>query len=202
MRLWANNTVHIQHIYPADCVGFDSPPQLLQISRDTIAASPRWHDGNGANSFFPAAVRVGYDSAAILRELHRYSSEFSTPNGFSKGNIHGIENFSTVPNTVNEMLLQSHEGVLRLFPVWPKDQNARFGTLRARGAFLVSAELKNGVVTGVKITSEKGRDCAIVNPWPDKKVRVIRNGRKAETVGSDRFVVKTAVAEIIELNPE
>jgi hypothetical protein len=57
---------------------------------------------------------------------------------------------------LNEMLLESHEGVLRLFPCWPKDQDARFGTLRACGAFLVSAELKGGSIGGVKIASEKG----------------------------------------------
>lgn len=202
-RLWQNNTVHIQHIYPADGVSLGSKPELLQIARDTIAASPRWHDGNGANSFFPAAVRVGYDPAVILRELHRYSTEFSWPNGFSKGNIHGIENFSTVPNTVNEMLLQSHEGVLRFFPVWPKDKDARFGTLRARGAFLVSAELKSGVVSGVTILSEKGRDCVVVTPWPGKKVSVTRNGvsDKTEIVSGERFTLKTKENETLELNP-
>jgi alpha-L-fucosidase 2 len=68
------------------------------------------------------------------------------------------------------MLMQSHEGVIRLFPCWPKDQDARFGTLRAVGSFLVSAELKGGVISGVKITSEKGGDCVIVNPWPGRIV--------------------------------
>jgi hypothetical protein len=86
---------------------------------------------------------------------------------------------------INEMLLQSHEGVLRFFPVWPKDQDARFGTLRAVGAFLVSAELKNGVVTGVKIVSEKGRDCTVQNPWTGK-----------------RQTFKTKPGEILELKPE
>ena len=68
----------------------------------------------------------------------------------------GIENCGGFL-AVNEMLLQSHEGVLRFFPCWPKDQDARFGSLRGVGAFLVSAELKNGTVAGVKIVSEKGR---------------------------------------------
>lgn len=46
---------------------------------------------------------------------------------------------------VTEMLLQSHEGVIRFFPCWSRNcGNARFGTLRANGAFIVSAELKGG----------------------------------------------------------
>ena len=96
------------------------------------------------------------------------------------------------------MLLQSHEGVLRFFPCWPKDQDARFGNLRAVGAFLVSAELKNGVVAGVKIVSEKGRDCTVQNPWPGKKV--ILAGR--ETLAGERFTFKTQPEETIALAPE
>jgi len=50
------------------------------------------------------------------------------------------------------------EKVLRFFPVWPKEKDARFGNLRAVGAFLVSGELKDGQVRHVTIVSEKGRE--------------------------------------------
>ncbi|MEO5712325.1 MAG: glycoside hydrolase family 95-like protein [Luteolibacter sp.] len=200
-RFWQSNTVHIQHIYPAGAIGLDSPPEQLAIARDTLAASGRWHDGNGSNSFFPAAARVGWAPESILGELHKYSTTAMAPNGFSQGNIHGIENCSTVPNTINEMLLQSHEGALRFFPVWPKNLDARFGTLRADGAFLVSAQLKSGEISGVTIASEKGRDCTVVNPWPEKKVLVTRNGSAAETVGGERFTLKTVAGGTLSLSP-
>jgi hypothetical protein len=103
---------------------------------------------------------------------------------------------------INEMLLQSHEGVIRFFPCWPKDQDARFGDLRAVGAFLISAELKGGVVCNVKITSEKGRDCTVQNPWPGKSVRMVRNGKLAETVSGKRFTLKTIPGEKLELRPQ
>jgi hypothetical protein len=63
-------------------------------------------------------------------------------------------------------------------------------------------ELKGGVVSGVKITSEKGCDSTIQNPWPDRTVRVIRNGKPAETVSGPRFTLKTVVGENIELKEE
>jgi len=94
-----------------------------------------------------------------------------------------------------------HRGVLRLFPVWPPDRDARFGNLRAVGAFLVSAELKGGKVGPVKIVSEQGRDCTVVNPWPGKKVVLYRAGRKAETLEGERFTFKTARGETVELRP-
>ena len=97
--------------------------------------------------------------------------------------------------------MQSHEGVLRFFPCWPREMDARFGTLRARGAFLVSAELKSGMVDNVHIVSEKGRDCMVQNPWPCNEVAVMRNGRKAETVAGERFSLKTSSGENIGLVP-
>jgi hypothetical protein len=66
-----------------------------------------------------------------------------------------------VPATINEMLMQSHEGVIRLFPCWDKKSNASFENLRADGAFLVSAELKAGNVISLKIKSLMGRKCTV-----------------------------------------
>jgi hypothetical protein len=100
------------------------------------------------------------------------------------------------------MLLQSHEGVIRFFPVWPRQLDARFGTLRAVGAFLVSAELKNGKVTHAHILSEKGRGLTVLNPWAGKRVRVVRHGQLAELMTGDRLTLKTAVNEQVGLRPE
>jgi len=194
------NTLGIQHIYPGNAITLDSNLKLLEISRNTLAAMNRWHDGNGANSFFPAAVRIGADPNVILEQLRRYTQD-TYPNGFRNGNIHGIENCSTVHNTIDEMLCMSVGHVLRLFPVWPKDKNAKFVNLRAWGAFLVSAELKDGVVHDVRIVSEKGRSCIVQNPWPGKSVKIVRNGDKAETLAGERLSLKTAVGETIALMP-
>jgi hypothetical protein len=99
------------------------------------------------------------------------------------------------------MLLQSHEGVIRFFPCWPKNLDARFGSLRAVGAFLVSGELKNGIVQNVKIVSEKGKPLTIVNPWKAGKIQVYRNEKKAEIQEGARFSLKTSVNERIQLKP-
>jgi hypothetical protein len=195
------NTLGIQHIYPAGAIGLDSDPKLLEISRNMINAMGRWQDPNGASSWYAACARVGYDPKKILAELNNMYSHHAFPNKLLSFGGGGIENVSPALG-VTEMLLQSHESVIRFFPCWPKDQDARFGTLRAKGAFLVSAELKGGIVSGVKITSEKGGDCVIQNPWPDKSVRVFRNGQPAESASGPRFTLKTAVGETIELKGE
>ena len=192
------NTLGIQHIFPAGAIGLDSDPKILEISHNMINAMGRWQDSNGASSWYAACARVGYDPKRILAELNNMYSHHALANRLLSFGGGGIENVSPALG-VTEMLLQSHEGVIRFFPCWPKDQDARFGTLRAKGAFLVSAELKGGIVSSVIVTSEKGGDCVIQNPWQDKSVHVIRNGQSAESVSGSRFTIKTAVNETIEL---
>ena len=199
---WNDNTVGIQHIYPAGGIGLDSPPELLERARNQIRVMNRWVDFNGMNSFYAAAARVGYDPAVILKEMRSMIESIGAPNGMIPNNPHGMEHQSIVPNAIQEMLLQSHEGVIRCFPCWPKDQNARFGTLRARGAFLVSAELQSGEVSYVKIHSEKGRPCTLVNPWPGKAVDVYRDGTKIATLHGERVTLKTDAGATVVLGPE
>ena len=198
---WKGNTLGIQHIYPAGAIGPGSDPKLLEIARNTIRVMGRWVDGNGMNSFYPAAVLVGYDPEIILEKLRAMLANKGRVNGFIEKNPHGIENCSIVPNTVNMMLCMSHGHVLRVFANWPREQDARFGNIRAWGAFLVSSELKGGKVQHVRIVSERGRECRIVNPWPGGRVAVLRGGRRAETVDGERITLKTAVGETLELRP-
>lgn len=194
-----DNTLAIQHIYPAGQLGLDSDAALLVVARQTIEVMGRWRDFNGMNSLYPAAVRVGYDPALLLRQLRGMIEGIGRPNGFIRENPHGIEHCSTVPNAVNEMLLQGHEGVLRLFPGWPAGRSARFANLRAHGAFLVSAAREGDIVGPVQIFSEKGRLCAVQNPWPGRPVRIIRDGTPAEVVSGARFSFHTGQMEHILL---
>ena len=206
---WGGNTLGIQHIYPGNSLGLASDPKWIQVAHNTIKVMGRWHDSNGSNSFFPAAVRVGYDPDIILKELTTYAKNVY-PNGFEIGNPHGIENFSTTPNTLQEMLCMSHVPVgtgdkrvtslIRVFPVWPRNQGAIFSDLRAWGAFLVSSKLENGTVTFVKILSERGRNCSVLNPWPGQEVEVV--GRdKTQVLTGQILNFPTLVDETIWLRP-
>ncbi len=198
---WNDNGLGIQHIYPANAITLDSDKDLLSIAKNTINEMQRWHDNNTSNSFFMAAIRVGYNQDIILNELHKYALH-TYPNGFQLNNPHGIENSCTVTNSLNEMLCMSVGNVIRLFSNYPKNQDASFVNLRTWGAFLVSAKLRNGVISDVQIYSEKGKLCTIVNPWKNKKVLVVRNGNNSETISGDRISFNTSINELIELIPE
>ena len=67
---------------------------------------------------------------------------------------------------IQEMLIQSHTGIVKLFPAVPSDwEDARFDKLRTYGAFLVSAEMKNGLVISVEIESMTGGEFLLENPF-------------------------------------
>lgn len=198
---WNGNTLGIQHVFPAGAIGLDSDPVLPAISRNMIDAMDRWTDSNGSSSWYTACARVGYDPRKILRSLRAMYDSHGLPNKLLNFGGGGIENVSPAA-CVSEMLMQSHEGVVRLFPCWPETMDARFGSLRAVGAFLVSAELKGGVVSGVTILSETGGDVTILNPWPGRDVRVVRSGTPAEARSGGRITIRTAANETIALDPE
>jgi hypothetical protein len=162
-----------------------------------------WNDTNISCLFFPAAVRVGYDPDVIWQELRERIDQLGMPNGFIKDNPHGIENLSTVPNTLQEMMLQSHEGIIRLFRVWPKKThpNASFDNFWACGAFRVSAALCNGAVSDINITSSKGQVCVLENPWPGRPVMVKRlpSGRSDVYTGL-RLTIPTHPEEVLSIH--
>ncbi|MDR1332118.1 MAG: hypothetical protein LBK07_08430 [Tannerella sp.] len=187
---WVNgNTLAIQHIYPGGQIGWDSDPELLAVAMNTMQEMRRWLDGNGSNSFFPAAVRIGYDPDTIMYHLDRYVKH-TFPNGFQLNNPHGIENLSTVPNTINEMLCSGHQGVLRLFPVWNRDRDASFHQIRTEGAFLVSAKLQAGEIGDVTVFSEQGEELTLLNPWKGRGIKV-KGPAGEQSYEGERIRIKT-----------
>src|SRR6266496_3310470 len=85
------------------------------------------------------------------------------------------ENFS-LPAVLNECLMQSYAGCIRVFPNIHNLGPARFENLRAVGAFLVSATYDGNQVTHLSLYSEKGKTATLVSPWAGKELRVIRGG--------------------------
>jgi len=198
---WGDNTLGIQHIYPGGQIGLESNPELLQVAHNTIDLMQRWIDFNGSNSFFPAAVRVGYNPDTILTQMRKYCENTYT-NGFQLNNPHGIENLSTVPNTINEMLCMGHGGLLRVFPVWPKNKDASFHNLRTYGAFLVSSILRNKEVQYIEVLSEKGRTLNLLNPWGNKTIIIRRTTGMEESFQGKRLKIETSVGEKILIKPK
>lgn len=95
---------------------------------------------------------------------------------------------------MQEMMLQSWDGALRIFPAWPKTTDARFENFRAEGAFLVSAAWAKGRVDSVEILSERGAPCRLYSPWPGKPIILEASSRSVECTAEPdgRFIFQTA----------
>jgi hypothetical protein len=210
-----NCPANLTHIFPGEEYGIDAPADVY----DKLVNTFRAHQNEGGNDIVflnLQAVRLGIlDIERFKRQVHyatlpnqtvadmvlqrggRYDDmskyDFMAPMGI------WFENFA-LPVVINECLLQSYNGRIRLFPNWDKNTDAAFSTLRAVGAFLVSCKLSGGQIRELTILSEKGKPCTVVNPWGESAtVTLIRNGKPAETLQGNLITFKTAVNELIEL---
>jgi hypothetical protein len=124
-----------------------------------------------------ARARDGEKAAQALRT---FAECFCLPNSFHANGDQtksGKSKFTYRPFTlegnfafaagIQEMLLQSHTGVVRVFPAVPDSwKDVSFESLRAEGAFLVSAERKGGRTVEVRAASERGGRLRLENPFP------------------------------------
>ena len=98
-----------------------------------------------------------------------------------------FENFA-LPVVINECLMQSYNGTIRLFPNWPLEKDAEFNNLRAAGAFLVNASLKDGKVSKVEVYSEAGSTLKMLLPWEKCK---LTNSEGTKTLNSNIIEIDT-----------
>lgn len=75
----------------------------------------------------------------------------------------GLEALGVFSATMNERLLQSYDGVIRIVPAYGS-RNARF-KLHAVGGFEVMSEISEGVPAFVAIRSMRGEKLQLANPW-------------------------------------
>lgn len=128
----------------------------------------------------------------VLQVHGRYKDD--TPYDFMAHMGIWFENFA-LPVVVNECLLQSYNGELRFFPNWNGERAAEFRTLRAAGAFLVSAAYAHGAVQWIEIVSEVGGLLRIVNPWQDDDVLLTRGDGSEVVLRGMVIEVDTATGE-------
>ena len=155
----------------------------------------RWRSGRTSSGRFraatagtgrPCAARLGLgDEAARLQAEHCRNTQH-WPQGFwdSPSSPYWAGGLVDCPYfdssgvnaaTTTEMLLQSYDGTIR---VWPAVPNAWSGVfrLRAETGFMVVSERAAGQVRYVAIESLFGGPCRLVNPW-NVQARVTQDGQ-------------------------
>ncbi|RPE05496.1 hypothetical protein EGT74_24230 [Chitinophaga lutea] len=120
-------------------------------------------------SWMASLYARAYQADSAVKQLQIFASNFCSPNSFHlNGDQKGgqYSSFTYRPFTlegnfafaqgVHELLLQSRNGYLQVFPAVPRSwKDVSFENLRAEGAFLVSAAKENGVPSKVTVVAEK-----------------------------------------------
>jgi len=136
-------------------------------------------------------------AALMALQVHgRYDD--LTPYGFMNNMGIWLENFS-LPAVINECMMQSYDRTIRFFPNWPMEKDAEFHHLRAAGAFLVSASLKNTKVNEIEIISEAGGLLKVILPWSNGGT--IKTNKGVQTIKSAIAEINTEKGETILLKP-
>ena len=101
------------------------------------------------------------------------------------GNGGGMLENSGATVAINDLLLQSHAGHLRFFPVWDATilGASSFTTLRTYGAFLVSASISGtGTVAPISLVSEQGETVVFESPWAEGVVPVVTETQSGQKI--------------------
>jgi len=189
-----SNGSSIKFIYPFNCIGLESDPKLLEIARNTVEQKDLFDNGNAFCEFTVMCARIGWDARLLYDKLIWQCEKHAMQNNYIWHGGGGIEDCSGVTSGINEMMLQSHEGILRIFPVWVQQVNASFKNLRAYGAFTVSASIIDDVVDYIQVESEKGSRLTIDLPWETAVVRV--DGGAPRCINGGRVTLHTSPGEV------
>jgi len=177
-------------VFPGEDHGLHSDPATLELVKNTFLNQ----QNEGGNDLVFKNLQAARIGMLDIEKFKRQINYCLLPNGTSSDRaiqVHGryndfsnygfmehmgvwFENFA-LPVVINECLMQSYSGEIRLFPNWPPEKDAEFHNLRAAGAFLVSARLRNGKIENVRIISEAGNKL-ILKSRSDVIVRDTKRG--------------------------
>jgi len=212
-----NAPCNLMTVFPGEDHGLHSDSETMKI----LANTKRNNQNEGGNELVfqhLQAARIGMlDLEVFKRAVHYCTLENGTCQDFNlqvggRNNDHwhfkymgkmGIwfENFG-LPAVINECLMQSYNGIIRMFPNWSDDKDATFKTLRAAGGFLVSSSIKEGITQDISILSENDNELKIYNPWgPNANVKVLTEGEEKILKG-DIIQMKATSGQQIIVRPE
>ena len=168
------NALNLESVIPGEQFAFDVTPAFRALAvgavDGNIAKSPKgvWTGCNQTPKLFATAIRAGYSPQVIIDAFKKHQLGIMQKNFHIHDGVHGVEKIGAM-EFVQSMLIQCDHGYVKVFPNWT-GADAKFEHLRAKGCFLVSAEMKDGKVVRVEVKSEKGGRFRLVDPMVGRGV--------------------------------
>ncbi len=164
---------HLLQIYPLYDVTWEQPEHRAIIETSLnhwvgFEGALQGYTFTGAASISAQMLR-GEQAAFYLGELQR---RYIQPNTMYKESGPVIETPLSAAKSLQDMLVQSWGGVLRLFPAVPAAWgDVALRDFRTEGAFLLSASRTGGKTRWLKVHSEAGAPC-VLRPGIDGELAV------------------------------
>jgi alpha-L-fucosidase 2 len=179
---------HLMAIHPLSLIKWEDGDKSQSTIKNTITLV----DKIGADywcgysySWMANLKARAKDGEGAARDLEIFAKAFCLKNSFHVNGDQtrsGYSKFQYRPFTLEgnfafaaglqEMLLQSYAGFIEIMPAIPIAwKDVSFTTLRAEGAFLVSASKKDGIIREVKIVAEQGGVTKIKLPFKNWMVK-------------------------------
>ena len=202
------------NVFPCEEIGLGSDPEIYELAAATYR-NAQVEGGNEIVFINLIGARLGLldldrfkrqieyamlSNGACYNAVLQAGGRYDDATDFDYMKRMGIwfENL-TLPVVVNECLMQSYDGTIRLFPNWPSDKDAGFQTFRASGAFLVSAVQSGGKVRQIEILSEKGTPLRLISPWPEDAWFELSGEKKKVT--DEIIEVDTKPGQVLTFQP-
>ena len=169
-------------VFPGDVVSWWSSEKEKQLFKRTIEGL-KWN-GNNA-TFMLAIARARLSMLGSQEWLETEIKARTRPNGIISLNTlippkrfndfgHYTEQFG-VGMAISELLLQSVDDIIRVFPATSSEAQISFADLRAQGGFLVSADGLAAEVEMLKVKSLYGGELRLLSPWQKIEARNIND---------------------------
>jgi alpha-L-fucosidase 2 len=203
---------HLIAFHPLGLIDWSKGEKDRQIIRSTIktldSVGPDWWCGYSYSWLGNIKARA-FDGKGAADALRIFATDFCLQNSFHVNGDQsgtGKSKFTYRPFTlegnfafaagIQEMLIQSHTGIIHILPAIPPDwKEVSFNSLRTEGAFLISTSMKKGSIREVNILSEKGCELKISNPFPDSHFKC----SSAFVLKNNVLVIKTKPGQKIRI---
>ncbi len=190
---------HLLMVYPLHIMNLDQPENrdLVVTSLNHWMSMPRALQGYSFTGASSISALMGRGDDALMY-LNKLLDQRILPNTLYTEAGPCIETPLSGAASLNDMLLTSWGGKIRVFPAIPKAwQDVSVHKLRTEGAFLVSAARQSGETRFIQIESLAGEPCRLVTDMLNPSAADV----KVRRVADNEYELDLAKGQTVLLTP-